>query len=72
MLNKTQAIAGTIGSNRARPRLSLPSAITAICCTAMAGSHELKVEKTAPAMAVPVSDTELCDGFEVARPFGRF
>lgn len=72
MLNKTQAIAGIIGNSRARPRLSLPSAMTAICCTAMAGSHELKAEKTAPAMAVPESDAGLCDGFEVVRPFGRF
>jgi len=72
MLNKTQAIAGIIGSNSARPRLSLPSAITAICCTAMAGSHELKAEKTAPARAVPARDAELCDGFEAARPLGRF
>lgn len=51
MLKSTQAMAGTRGSKRARPRLS-PSAITAICWAAKAGSDELKVEKIAPAMAV--------------------
>lgn len=57
-------MAGMMGSSSARPRLS-PSAISAICCAAKAGSQELKVEKMAPAIAVPASDG-------VVRPFGRF
>lgn len=74
MLKRTQAIAGIMGSNRASPRLS-PSAISAICCAAKAGSHELKVEKIAPAMALPASEDgrfELLAGFEMVRPLGRF
>ncbi|KAJ6719691.1 hypothetical protein OIU79_007351 [Salix purpurea] len=67
MLKRTQAMAGMSGSSRAIPRLS-PSAISAICCAAKAGSHELKVVKIAPAMAVPVR-TVLSAGFEMARPF---
>ncbi|KAA8529680.1 hypothetical protein F0562_034220 [Nyssa sinensis] len=63
MLKSTQAMAGIMGNKRARPRLS-PSAISAICCAAKAGSQELKVEKMAPAMAVPASEV-VSDGFEV-------
>ena len=67
-------MAGIMGSNRASPRLS-PSAISAICCAAKAGSPELKVEKIAPAMAVPASEEgrfDLSAGFEMVRPLGRF
>jgi len=63
-------MAGMSGSKSAIPRLS-PSAISAICCAAKAGSHELKVVKIAPAIAVPVR-TVLSAGFEMVRPFGRF
>ena len=69
MLYSTQAMAGTRGKRRAIPRLS-PSAMSAICCTAKAGSHEFKVEKMAPAMAVPVR--EMVAGFEEVRDLGRF
>lgn len=76
MLNSTQAIAGMIGSNKASPRLSLlPSAaISAICCVARAGSHELRVAKMAPARAVPARVMDWSDSFEEARvrPFGSF
>lgn len=72
MLNSTQAMAGMIGSNSANPRLS-PSAISAICCAAKAASHELRVEKIAPAMAVPAASDDESVGFdETVRPFGRF
>lgn len=63
-------MAGTIGSNRAKPRLSPPSASSAICCAAMAASHELRVENIAPAMAVPASDEVVNCG--PVRGFGRF
>ena len=64
-------MAGIIGSSRARPRLSpCAAAISAICCAATAGSHALKVAKTAPARAVPATEVERV--FEVVRPFGRF
>lgn len=59
-------MAGTRGSKSAIPRLS-PSAISASCWAAKAGSDELKVEKIAPAMAVPVR--EMVVGFD--RDFGR-
>lgn len=71
MLNNTQTMAGTIGNNSASPRLS-PSAISAICCAAKAASHELKVEKIAPAMVVPASAAVFSAGLEMVRPFGRF
>lgn len=61
-------MAGMIGSRSARPRLSLLpllSAISAICCTAIAGSQALRVENTAPAMAVPAKEEE-------DKPLGRF
>ena len=62
-------MAGMMGRRRARPRLS-PSAISATCWAAMAGLHELNVEKTAPARAV--ERLGLCGGgFEVVRAFGR-
>lgn len=73
MLNRTQAIAGIIGNNSANPRLS-PSAISAICCAAKAALQFPRVEKIAPASAVPAIEVEslvLSVGFvEVARPFG--
>ncbi|MFS7943915.1 hypothetical protein Hanom_Chr06g00505861 [Helianthus anomalus] len=69
MLYNTHAMAGTSGNKSAIPRLS-PSAISAICCAAKAGSHALNVEKTAPAMAVPVR--EMLVGFDKVRDFGRF
>ncbi|KAH7856896.1 hypothetical protein Vadar_006671 [Vaccinium darrowii] len=69
MLKSTQAIAGIIGSNRARPRLSLPSAS---CCAAMAGSAELMAEKMAPAMAVSAREgIEVSDCFEEEMSLGR-
>lgn len=71
MLYNTQAMAGTSGNKRAIPRLS-PSAMSAICCAAKAGSHELKVEKIAPAMAVPAMEMVAVAGFEVVRDLGRF
>lgn len=52
-------MAGTKGNKSAIPRLS-PSAISAICWAAKAGSHELKVEKIAPAIAVPVKVILAC------------
>ncbi len=67
-------MAGMSGSKSARPRLS-PSAISAICWAAKAASQELKVEKIAPAMAVPVREVDklgFSTGFEEVRPFGRF
>lgn len=73
MLKRTQAMAGIMGSNSAMPRLS-PSAISAICWAAKAASQELKVEKMAPAMAVPVREDDrlrFSTGFEEVRPFGR-
>lgn len=71
MLYNTQAMAGTSGNKSAIPRLS-PSAMSAICCAAKAGSHELKVEKIAPAMAVPAMEMVAVAGFEVVRDLGRF
>ncbi|PWA41070.1 hypothetical protein CTI12_AA556770 [Artemisia annua] len=52
-------MAGTKGNKSAIPRLS-PSAISAICWAAKAGSHELKVENIAPAIAVPVKVILAC------------
>ena len=60
-------MAGMIGRRSARPRLS-PSAMSAICWAAMAGSHEVRVAKMAPARAV----LDRGDGLEMVRPFGRF
>lgn len=56
-------MAGIMGSNRARPRLSLPSAMAASSCAAMAGSDELRAEKTAAATAVSAREgIEVSDG----------
>lgn len=53
-------MAGIMGSNRARPRLSLPSASS---CAAMAVSDELRAEKTAAATAVSAREgIEVSDG----------
>lgn len=57
-------MAGTKGNKSASPRLS-PSAISAICCTAKAGSQVPRVEKIAPAMAVP--EMERVAGFDAVR-----
>lgn len=67
-------MAGMMGRRSAKPRLS-SAAISAICWAAKAASHELKVEKIAPASAVPVSGfdkIESCEVFDVVRPLGRF
>lgn len=67
-------MAGIMGSNRASPRLS-PSAMSAICWAAIAGSTEPKVENMAPAIAAPANDGLGLEGslsLGVIRPFGRF
>ena len=50
--------------------------MSAICCAAKALSHELRVEKMVPAIAVPVRELDkfevFSDVLEVNRPFGRF
>lgn len=62
-------MAGTRGNRSAIPRLSPPSAISASCWAAKAGSDRDKVEKIAPAMAVPVRGIVM--GFdEVVRGLG--
>lgn len=63
-------MAGIMGNRMAVPRLS-PSAIWAICWAAKAGSQELRVEKIAPAMAVPARDDDDDDDDDV-RDLGRF
>ncbi|WVZ09030.1 hypothetical protein V8G54_022376 [Vigna mungo] len=73
MLNSTHAKAGTTGSNSASPRLS-PSAIWAICDAAKAASQYPRVEKTAPAIAVPAMEDVVADKVALTvevRPFGR-
>ena len=68
-------MAGIIGNNSARPRLS-PSAISAICCAAKAGSQLPRVEKMAPAIAVPTMEVDSfvfsVEFVEAVRPVGRF
>lgn len=67
-------MAGIRGSRRAKPRLS-SAAISAICWAAKAGSDELKVEKTAPAMAVlerKVDRLGFSLAFDEISPVGRF
>lgn len=63
-------MAGIMGSKSAKPRLSPSAAISAICWAAKAGSHELKVEKMAPAIAV-LARAVLLVGFEIVKPLGR-
>ncbi|KAK4762786.1 hypothetical protein SAY86_008554 [Trapa natans] len=72
MLKRTHAIAGMIGSRRARPLLSPASASSAICCAASAGSEVARVEKTAPAMAEAEMDSAagLLASDRAMRPFG--
>lgn len=69
-------MAGIRGSKRAKPRLSsVAAAISAICWAAKAGSAVLKVEKTAPAMAVldrMVGKLEFSIAFDKISPLGRF
>lgn len=68
MLNRTQPIAGIIGSNNAKPRLS-PSAMSASCWAAKAASDEARVAKIAPATAV-LERLGGKLGFERDSPFG--
>nr|GME18799.1 hypothetical protein CTI12_AA556770 [Ipomoea batatas] len=74
MLKSTQAMAGMMGSKSASPRLSPSAAISAICWAAKAGSDTLRVEKIAPARAVPVRADETTDLYvlQAESPLGRF
>lgn len=74
ILNSTHAMAGMMGSSSASPRLSPPSAISAICWAAMAASQVLRPAKKAPVMAGPAheADRVRLSGLEDSRPFGRF
>lgn len=67
-------MAGMMGSSSASPRLSPPSAISAICWAAMAASQVLSPAKKAPAVAAPAHEADRVrfSRLEDFRPFGRF